>query len=110
MSSKANKKTPVRDEVRKMPLLGRKRAPKVQGDIVRKRKTQVDVLDHIARGERSLKRKDSPGSVVIHVSFTLTPAIDQRIHDIAVKRNISRSAVVRQALLTYFLKEDDEVA
>jgi hypothetical protein len=110
MSSKAKKRAPEKDVVRKMPLLGRKRAPVVQGDIVSKRKTQVDVLDHVARGEKSLKRKDYPGSVVVHVSFTLTPAMDQRIHSIAVKRNISRSAVVRQALLNYFLQVDDEVA
>lgn len=77
------------------------RAPQVQGDIVRSRRVQVDVRDHLKR-DRTLKRKEYPGSVVIHVSFTLTPELDQMIHDAAVQRDCSRSAIVRQALLHYF--------
>lgn len=91
-----------RDGVRKLAHYGFPRAPFVQGDVVRKRSTQVDQLDHLKRGNRTLKRKEYPGSVVVHVSFTLTTDLDQRIHDYAVKRDCSRSAVVRQALLTYF--------
>lgn len=96
--------------VRQLKFVKRVRGPVIEGDIVRRRNTQVNILDHIARGERTLRRKDHPGSVVIHVSFTLTPEMDQQIHTLAVKRNISRSAVVRQALLHYFLTVDDGVA
>lgn len=78
------------------------RAPVVEGvEAVRRRRTQVDMLDHLARG-RTMRRKEYPGSVVVHVSFTLTPDLDQRIHNLAIKRDCSRSQVVRQALLHYF--------
>lgn len=91
-------------KVRKLPHYGFRRAPRVEGDVVRSRSMQVDQLDHLKRGNRSLKRKEYPGSVVIHVSFTLTQDLDQTIHDYAVKRDCSRSAVVRQALLHYFAR------
>lgn len=79
------------------------RAPQVQGDIIRKRRVQVDILDALKR-DRTLRRKDHPGSMVVHVSFTMTPDLDQMIHDAAVQRDCSRSAVVRQALLHYFAR------
>lgn len=91
-------------KVRKLAHYVFPRAPRVEGDIVRARSMQVDQLDHLKRGNRSLKRKEYPGSVVIHVSFTLTPELDQMIHDYAVKRDCSRAAVVRQALLHYFAR------
>lgn len=78
------------------------RAPRVQREvIVANRRTQADMLDHLARG-RTKRRRDFPGSVVVHVAFTITPDLDQQIHDLAVKRDVSRSAVVRQALVHYF--------
>lgn len=91
-------------KVRKLPHYGVPRDPIVEGDIVRARRMQVDQLDHLARGNRTKKRKEYPGSVVVHVSFTMTRDLDQLIHDYAVKRDCSRSAVVRQALLHYFAK------
>lgn len=90
------------DGVRKLSHYGFPRAPRIEGDIVRSRKMQVDQLDQLKRGNRSLKRKVCPGSVVIHVSFTLTPELDQMIHDYAVKRDCSRAKIVRQALMFYF--------
>lgn len=95
---------PKPDGVRKVSHYGFARAPKNVGDIVRKRKAQVNILDHLARGEKTLQRKAYPGSVVIHTSFMLTPELDQQVHDYALKRDVSRSAIVRQALLMYFAK------
>ncbi len=109
-NSSASSKADLKDTTRKMSHLGRQRSPKVEDDRVRKRKTQVNILDHLARGGRSWIRRDHPGSTVLHVSFTLTEDLDQKIHAMAVKRNVSRSAIVRQALLHYFLKVGDEVA
>lgn len=77
------------------------RNPIVEGDIVRRRRAQVNLVDAIKR-ERTLRRKEYPGSAVIHVSFTITPEMDQMIHDAALQRDCSRAAVVRQALLHYF--------
>lgn len=93
---------PKPDGVRKLSHYGFPRAPRIEGDLVRARKMQVDQLDHLKRGNRTLKRKECPGSVVVHVSFTLTPELDQLIHDYAVKRDCSRAKIVRQALLFYF--------
>jgi len=93
---------PKPDGVRKVSHYGFARAPKNVGDIVRSRRAQVNILDHLARGERTLQRKQYPGSVVIHTSFMLTEELDQTIHDYALKRDCSRSAVVRQALMLYF--------
>lgn len=90
------------DGVRRAAHYGFPRSPAINGDTVRARKMQVDQLDHLKRGNRSLKRKVCPGSVVIHVSFTLTPELDQLIHDYAVKRDCSRAKIVRQALMFYF--------
>lgn len=90
------------DGVRKVAHYGFPRAPKINGDVVRSRKAQVNILDHLARGQRTMQRKQYPGSVVIHTSFMMTEELDQAIHDYALKRDCSRSAVVRQALMLYF--------
>ena len=36
------------------------------------------------------------------VSFTITPQIDQALHEIAVEENVSRSHVFRQAVIRYY--------
>lgn len=93
----SNAERQMRGKFRDIP-----RSPRVEGDIVRKRKAQVTLADHLKRDEVTWKRKACPGSVVIHSAFTITPELDQMIHDAAIERNCSRSAVVRQALLHYF--------
>ena len=97
---------PKPDGVRKVSHYHFPRAPKITGDVVRSRKAQVNIIDHLARGERTMQRKQYPGSVVIHTSFMLTEDLDQTIHDYALKRDCSRSAVVRQALMLYFSRVD----
>lgn len=53
--------------------------------------------------ERRNYRKRETG-VTFTTSFTLTRPIDQMVHDIAMEDGISRSAVVRAALLSYGVK------
>jgi hypothetical protein len=70
-------------------------------DRVARRVTQVDVLAQM-KEERVRRDRRYPESMVVQCTFTLTPELDAEIHDAAQRKNCSRSAVVRQALIFYF--------
>ncbi len=57
------------------------------------------------KGEYRHQTKRKYG-VTLTISFSGTPEIDQLIHTIAVADGLSRSAVIRQALLHYFLERE----
>jgi len=88
------------DPVRRNRLKNTPRAPMLRIDRVAPRKTQVDVLQAL-REHRVRRDKKTPDCLTIQCTFTLTPELDAEIHARAQQMNISRSAVVRQALLVY---------
>lgn len=88
------------DPVRRNKFKYTPRAPMLRVDRVAPRKTQVDVLQ--AMKEHRVRRdRKAPACLTIQCTFTLTPELDAEIHARAQAMNVSRSAVVRQALLHY---------
>lgn len=94
----------LNDGVRRSKNSPRVRKPTLWKDLVIGRKTQLDMLQ-AARYERVRKRSRTERGCVLAVTFTMTLELDQMIHNAAMERNVSRSAVVRQALLHYFAED-----
>ena len=77
------------------------RSPLRLSDVVRSRPTQSNIKN-IVKELRAPHRRNGKNGQTVTVSFTLTPDIDRAIHEMACEMNISRSAVIRQSVATYF--------
>ena len=69
-------------------------------DAVATRTTQRNVVAELKDGSRPVRRQGGKG-VTFTASFTLSGEVDELIHDLAISQNVSRSAVVRIAVLRY---------
>jgi hypothetical protein len=65
---------------------------------------EVDQLRDRKRYQRTQQRKGQ----TISVSFTFTMQLDAKLHDLSIYLNKSRSEVVRQAVIEYILKHENE--
>lgn len=70
------------------------------GESVAKRVTQRDLIDELQDGRRPTRRQGGAG-LTFTASFTIPPSVDNVIHTMAVKSNVSRSEIVRSAVLRY---------
>lgn len=70
------------------------------GDAVASRSTQRDVIAEMKDGSRPSRRQGGRG-VTFTASFTLSGEVDELIHELAIQQNVSRSAIVRIAILRY---------
>jgi hypothetical protein len=69
-------------------------------DAVASRNTQRNVIAELKDGSRPARRQGGAG-VTFTASFTLSGEVDEIIHDLAIQHNVSRSAIVRIAVLRY---------
>lgn len=88
-------------DVRPQKFKDTPREPLRNRDKVARRAAQVNVLREMKEQRVRSRDRRCPNSVVVQCTFTLTPELDAEIHAMAQQKNISRSAVVRQALLHY---------
>jgi len=77
-----------------------KRKPELR-DSIPKRTIQRNVIAEVKEGGiRRIRDRPQLGRSFT-CSFTLTPELDQALHEEAVKQNRPRSAIVRSAILMY---------
>ena len=69
-------------------------------DAVAARSVQRNIVAELKDGSRPERRQGGKG-VTFTASFTLSKDIDEVIHELAIANNVSRSAVVRIAVLRY---------
>jgi hypothetical protein len=69
-------------------------------DAVASRTTQRNVIAELKDGSRPPRRQGGEG-LTFTASFTLSGEVDEIIHELAIQKNVSRSAIVRVAILRY---------
>ena len=70
-------------------------------DILEQRPPDGNPIAELKTGSKP-RRSSGRDGMTRTVSFTITPQIDQALHEIAVEENVSRSHVFRQALIRYY--------
>lgn len=60
----------------------------------------MDVVEKAKHGKAMLRRKITAVNVV-SLSFTITPEVDAIVSELALHDNVSRSHIVRQAVIFY---------
>lgn len=75
----------------------------LRDDLIAQRRTQADVVRVLAEGRQRLQPSNEKRSGVptVTLSFTANHMIDQLVQDAACRLNLSRSAVIRQAIMHY---------
>lgn len=73
---------------------------KARKGVVEARPTQVDIVEKLKHGQLR-RRKEATAVNVISISFTITPEVDAIVSEFALNDNVSRSHVIRQAVLHY---------
>ena len=76
-------------------------------EIIDSRPDWVNKVEQLKSPQRKQRVQRRPGETV-SVSFALTKDLDHRLHDLAIKKNQSRSTVVRQALTEYILRHEEK--
>lgn len=77
-------------------------------DVVKRRHQRADLTEILRYGRDPRKQVGRNGRTVT-VSFTLTPEQDLVIDDLARRQGLTRSAVIRQAVLWYGWQHESPV-
>lgn len=79
-----------------------RRSPPLRADPVAPRAVQRNIARALADGRiRGLSHPRRAACATVTISITATPIIDALVQDLVHELNLSRSAVIRQAIMHY---------